>query len=667
MFVSGNGDGWRTSPTCIGYSEIDKYASAIYQKHFRQPRTKEEIDNDLDVVKTIVSENNYDIMEVCYVNNVKSETSFIKTTNQPVKTALESTSLSGVREILKGAGQQGENITLCEDSECSICMGEDVSVVENLKKCSLPLNIKTEMDTLNENNMELAICINSPSKNIDQTDTKSCATTVITLKEDIIYAHIKKTKPHKNWGDITKINADELPDFDLLVGGFPCQTFSIAGKRAGFEDTRGTMFFELARIAKAKVPMFMLFENVKGLVSHDKGKTLEVILETLQELGYYTNYEIHNSKDHGVPQNRERIFFLCKHIKGLTNVGQSQKMTTYDRIIEEFLFQLLLNNLVEVKKLQGLASKDSILGYLLLREIKEKLPNPDISESIMGGISTLTEENISQLKAEEVWQNIDMCLKNIWVYDSNELSRYTTSTAIRQIIESKTYTYSRMFQAISLATVLLRDSQKNLWNEMLSSLIVIQENTKYARVNNENEETIITESGTAHIKSELQDVRQHFALGHLRGTTRPEVFPFRTSNEEYIRETDIEGCASTLTGRSAGGQNRRGNYIVGTLRTHKDGNGFREIKSGVAPTIPARAREDGSGQPVMFDGLSIRRLTPTECERLQSFPDGWTDSVSDTQRYKTLGNAVTVNVVKAIMSKILTPTPITNEDNNKQV
>lgn len=102
-----------------------------------------------------------------------------------------------------------------------------------------------------------------------------------------------------------------------------------------------------------------------------------------------------------------------------------------------------------------------------------------------------------------------------------------------------------------------------------------------------------------------------------------------------------------------GGGNRRGNYVVGTLRTHKDGKGFREVKSGLAPTIPAHAREDGSGQPVISANDQIRRLTPIECERLQSFPDDWTAGVSETQRYKCLGNAVTVNVIQAIIEKIL--------------
>lgn len=304
---------------------------------------------------------------------------------------------------------------------------------------------------------------------------------------------------HKNYGDITKIEASELPDFELLCGGFPCQSFSIAGKRGGFTDTRGTLFFDIARILAVKRPRLLLLENVKGLLSHDQGRTFATIITALDELGYDIQWQVLNSKNHGVPQNRERVLIV----------------------------------------------------------------------------------------------------------------------------------------------------------------------------------------------------------GHLRGTHRPEVFPFIGGEEESAYETDEQGCASTLTARGAGGQNRRGNYIVGTYRTHKDGKGFRAISDNVSPTIPARAREDGSGQPVIlireatkigyaearkgdsinvsvpnsttrrgrvgrglantldtgmqqytYDGMNIRRLLPVECERLQGFPDQWTASISDSQRYKCLGNAVTVNVIADVMERI---------------
>lgn len=114
-------------------------------------------------------------------------------------------------------------------------------------------------------------------------------------------------KPH---GDIKKIDAKDIPDHDILFAGFPCQAFSVAGKRLGFEDTRGTLFFEIARILKEKQPKMFLLENVKGLKSHDNGKTLETILNTLFSLGYTVNSNILNAKDYGVPQNRERIFLF---------------------------------------------------------------------------------------------------------------------------------------------------------------------------------------------------------------------------------------------------------------------------------------------------------------------------------------------------------------------
>mgnify|MGYP001593196502 CR=1 FL=1 len=119
---------------------------------------------------------------------------------------------------------------------------------------------------------------------------------------------------HFNYGDITKIKEEGLPDFDLLCGGFPCQSFSIAGKRGGFSDTRGTLFFEIARILKQKQPRFVLLENVKGLLSHGSGATFRTIISTLDELGYDLQWQVLNSKS-WVPQNRERIFILG-HLRG---------------------------------------------------------------------------------------------------------------------------------------------------------------------------------------------------------------------------------------------------------------------------------------------------------------------------------------------------------------
>ena len=278
---------------------------------------------------------------------------------------------------------------------------------------------------------------------------------------------------HTNFGDITKIDANRLPEFNFLIGGFPCQAFSLAGKRDGFDDVRGTLFFEIARLLGQKQPRLFLLENVKGLLSHDAGHTFHTILATLDELGYDLQWQVLNSKDFGVPQNRERVFIV----------------------------------------------------------------------------------------------------------------------------------------------------------------------------------------------------------GHLRGTPRPEIFSLGKDDGECHaaerRQTQITGTINSSMAKGGNMQDANARVLVGTFRTHKSGGGFREIKSGLAPTIPARAREDGSGQPVIQQrptgkfrcGLhkarvaAIRRLTPLECERLQGFPDGWTAGVSDTQRYKCLGNAVTVPVVRAIISRMFPASP----------
>lgn len=130
------------------------------------------------------------------------------------------------------------------------------------------------------------------------------------LHTESIISTTHNTGGHTNYGDATKINPTELPDFDLLVGGFPCQAFSIAGKRAGFNDIRGTLFFDIARILKEKQPRHLVLENVKGLLSHDGGRTFTTIIGVLTDLGYSVEWQVLNSKNFGVPQNRERVYIV---------------------------------------------------------------------------------------------------------------------------------------------------------------------------------------------------------------------------------------------------------------------------------------------------------------------------------------------------------------------
>ncbi len=307
---------------------------------------------------------------------------------------------------------------------------------------------------------------------------------------------------HHNYGDITKIDATTLPDFDLLVGGFPCQAFSIAGKRLGFDDTRGTLFFEVARILKEKQPRNFVLENVKGLLSHDGGRTFKTIISTLAELGYGVEWQVLNSKDFGVPQNRERVY---------------------------------------------------IVGHL-------------------GGFSGSKVFPITEDGGQ-----------------TDELPRHIANTLTRRY-------------------------------------------------------------------EGAQAVGTYIGEGELNAQeTRPVV---------RIREATKKGYAEATVGQAI-------NLSVPNSKTR------RGRVSDVAQTL-----DTGMQQHTLTPQGGVRRLTPTECERLQGFPDGWTkmgifcsaecqctDSdgkidgkhfqscyaqVSDTQRYKCLGNAVTTNVVEAVIRRLFT-------------
>ena len=124
------------------------------------------------------------------------------------------------------------------------------------------------------------------------------------------YEAMYNTEGELFFEDARKIVPEQLPDIDLICGGFPCQSFSIAGARKGFDDIRGTLFFEIARIAAVKRPEFLLLENVFGILNHDKGKTFETILSTLDGLGYDVAWQVLNSKNFKVPQSRNRVYIV---------------------------------------------------------------------------------------------------------------------------------------------------------------------------------------------------------------------------------------------------------------------------------------------------------------------------------------------------------------------
>ncbi len=191
------------------------------------------------------------------------------------------------------------------------------------------------------------------------------------------------------FGDITKVNEIDVPKHEVLVAGFPCQAFSIAGFKGGFKDTRGTLFFDVARILQEKHPDAFFLENVKGLYGHDKGRTLDVILRTLREdLGYHVpDPQIMNARDFGVPQNRERIFIVGFRNKAAASRFSYPKPlgihTTIDDILEDkevsvkyYLSNQYLRTLVNHRARHE--AKGHGFGY-------EIIPNDGVANAIVVG------------------------------------------------------------------------------------------------------------------------------------------------------------------------------------------------------------------------------------------------------------------------------------------
>ena len=314
----------------------------------------------------------------------------------------------------------------------------------------------------------------------------------------------KRFKGVTNYGDATKLISEEIPNFDLLVGGFPCQAFSVAGKQRGFADTRGTLFFEVARILRDKKPKHFILENVKGLLSHDSGRTFQTILKVLADIGYLVQWEVCNSKNFGVPQSRERVY-LVGHLR-----GQSRP------------------KVFPIRKVGS--------------------------------------ENNQKNHPKEITKDLPMAYR---VYDTNGVS--TTLRAVGGGVGAKTGLYQ--------VGMIARNGK------------VIHKDT-----------------------ATCLDANYFKGFDNMGQRTGVEIRACLTPN-----------------------------------RTEKSQNG-RRFKDDREPMFTL-TQQDIHGVVI---NTKIRRLTPMECERLQGFPDGWTEGLSDTQRYKCMGNAVTTTVVTEVVKRLLT-------------
>lgn len=167
-------------------------------------------------------------------------------------------------------------------------------------------------------------------------------------------------KEEKNYGDLTKVKYDDLPEFDLMIAGFPCQTFSVIGQRAGMKDRRGQIIFDLINIMKAKNLKYFILENVKGLMNHGDGKALRTILEELNKAGYEVFWKLITSLDYGVPQMRERIYFV-----GIRkDLARDDKRFVFPAIVEKPELKEYLIDDCELDSREKEKAYESLLKYM---------------------------------------------------------------------------------------------------------------------------------------------------------------------------------------------------------------------------------------------------------------------------------------------------------------
>ncbi|MDR6884888.1 DNA (cytosine-5-)-methyltransferase [Bacillus sp. 3255] len=424
--------------------------------------------------------------------------------------------------------------------------------------------------------------------------------------------------------DITTVTDDDIRllreqhRIDLISGGFPCQAFSIAGKREGFADaTRGTLFFQIVRFANILKPQHILLENVKGLLNHDGGRTYTTILCALDELGYDCEWQLLNSKDFGVPQNRERVFIVC-HLRGTSR---------------REIFPISGENSKTLRELtKGEADANRVYdGEEIARTLK--------AEAGGGGAKT------GWYTVKEQFEPKIKVAGSLEYYGNDQMNRVYDVEGLAPTLTTR--------HTGNEPKVLLVGNTNPSGNGM-NGAVYDSQGLAPTLTTNKGEGTKILQRNFSKQYSVYED--QTGTLQASRVDKVPmvlEPMPCLTPDQVEKRQN---GRRFKEPGDPMTAQDKHGVAIIDT-RQHIDsrsGKGPR-VYNNVCPTLNGT---DYKEPKKITDGYRIRKLTPLECFRLQSYPDEWfyklkEAGISDSQLYKMAGNGVTSNVAYEIGKRLI--------------
>lgn len=459
------------------------------------------------------------------------------------------------------------------------------------------------------------------------------------------YKAIYDTTNEKEWHDVTTVTNDDFRQFrgkcDIIVGGFPCQAFSVAGKRKGFEDTRGTLFFEIARAIKEIEPSYVLLENVKGLFSHDKGRTFGTIIQTLDELGYIVEWGLFNSKYWGVPQNRERVFILVTR----KNVWKEPR-----------LFNLLKKQTEVKTKLIDVLEDEVDEKYYLSEEKTKKLTlNHDLNENVKSNITIKQVGNIVDNK-----ETFGGNPQRGRIYNPQGLS--PALNCMRggglepkiTVVGNTSDTGHRghdVHDANGLSPTVAARDYKGPKQIAIPVLTPDRVNKRQngRRFKDDGEPMFTLTAQDRHGIAVKEATKKGYAIAE-QGDSVNVTYPDSKTRRGRVGKQ----VAQTL---QAGEVNQ--GVVINPLKDKTEyGWHFEQAvydSQGITRTVKANG---GSGNiPKTIEGLRIRKLTPLETWRLQGFSDeqfykAKDSGVSNSQLYKQAGNSVTVNVIDAIVKEV---------------